>query len=696
VSLKALALCLAAVPAAAAQATHPFSVHDMLAMDRISDPQVSPDGTQVAFQVRVTDLERNRGVTSLWIVPVDGSQAPRAVTEGSDGAWGARWTADGKGLVYLAPQEGVVQVWRLDLESGASACLSAFPVDVSGIVVMPDGERLVLAMDVYPDLDPAGALAATAARDKQRAEDPVQARVYDELLFRHWDTWEDGKRSHVFVWRIGGGDPLDLMPGWEADGPTHPFGGMEEVAVSPEGDLVVFAAKKVGREAAWSTDVDLWAAPPDGSREVLCLTEANQAYDNQPAFSPDGRFLAWLAMDHPGYESDRQVVIVYERDTNRIRRVSDRLDRSPSSITWAPDSRTIYASAPDMGNTSIYLLDALGGKIQRLVHKGTNGSPAVAGRRVVYLHDDLRSPAELRTMALDGTDDRPLTQLNGEKVAAARMGEYEQFGFLGWQDDDVYGYVLKPADFREGVKYPVAFLIHGGPQGSFSDHFHYRWNPQAYAGAGYAAVFIDFHGSTGYGQAFTDSIREDWGGKPFVDLMKGLDVALAKYDFLDGSRVGALGASFGGYMINWIEGQTDRFKCLVNHDGNLDERMAYYDTEELWFPERDHGGTPWENPTGYMKHNPIEHVGSWTTPMLVIHGGKDYRVVDAQGMSTFTALQRRGIPSRFLYFPDENHWVLKPRNSILWHETVLDWLARWLGPEGATKPVPASSSGGPR
>jgi dipeptidyl aminopeptidase/acylaminoacyl peptidase len=277
------------------------------------------------------------------------------------------------------------------------------------------------------------------------------------------------------------------------------------------------------------------------------------------------------------------------------------------------------------------------------------------------------------------------------------MGDAEQFSFKGFNDETVHGYVVKPANFEAGKKYPVAFLIHGGPQGSFGNHFHYRWNPQTYAGAGYAAVMIDFHGSTGYGQAFTDAIRGDWGGKPLVDLQKGLEAAIAKYGWLDGTKVCALGASYGGYMINWIEGNwPDRFQCLVNHDGNLDERMAYYDTEELWFPEWEHGGTPWENPAGYAKHNPIDHIAKWKTPMLVIHGGRDYRVVDTQGMSTFTALQRKGIPSRFLYFPDENHWVLKPANSILWHETVLGWMDRWLKPPAGGTGRTGTASAVPR
>jgi dipeptidyl aminopeptidase/acylaminoacyl peptidase len=288
------------------------------------------------------------------------------------------------------------------------------------------------------------------------------------------------------------------------------------------------------------------------------------------------------------------------------------------------------------------------------------------------------SPRELYSVKLDGSDLRPVTSINSEKLAAARMGEPEQFTFKGWNDETVYGYIVRPVDFDPEKSYPVAFLIHGGPQGSFGNDFHYRWNPQAYTGAGYAAVMVDFHGSVGYGQAFTDSIGRDWGGKPLEDLQKGLAAALKKYPWMDGDRVCALGASFGGYMVNWIAGNwPDRFRCLVNHDGNLDERLAYYDTEELWFPEWDHGGTPWDNPEGFEKHNPVNFVKNWKTPMLVIHGAYDYRVVDTQGISTFTALQRRGIPSKFLYFPDENHWVLKPHNSILWHETVIGWLDRW-------------------
>jgi dipeptidyl aminopeptidase/acylaminoacyl peptidase len=308
-----------------------------------------------------------------------------------------------------------------------------------------------------------------------------------------------------------------------------------------------------------------------------------------------------------------------------------------------------------------------------------NSALAVAsGDRLVFLQDSLTSPAEVFTARADGSELRQLTRVNAERLAAARMSQPEEFWFAGAGGDQVHGWILKPVDFTPGRRYPLAFLIHGGPQGSWEDHFHYRWNPQAYAGAGYVTVTIDFHGSTGYGQAFTDAIRGDWGGKPYEDLMKGLDHVLATYDYVDPSRMGALGASYGGWMVNWIAGHTDRFKCLVSHDGEFNVESSYYSTEELWFPEWDLLGPPWEQKALYEKFSPSTYVTQWKTPMLVIHGAKDFRLVDTEGMSVFTALQRRGVPSKLLWFPDENHWVLKAKNSILWHDTVIGWLDQWL------------------
>ncbi len=677
-SSLALALLVLAGAAAAplrAQATarHPFTVDDMLAMERISDPQPSPDGKWVAFTLRTTDLAANRGRTDLWIAATDGSST-RRLTEHPDADSHPRWMPDGSAIAFLSSRGGSSQIWTIAPKGGEAKPLSSFPVDVGGFAIARDGKRFAVALEVYPD---AKTLEETAARDAARAKDPVKALAYDTLLFRHWDSWEDGKRSHVFAWEPGSETPpVDVMPGMDADCPTRPFGGSEDFTWFPGGTVVCLAAKPAGRDAAWSTNVDLWMAMGDASLPMESLTKENRALDGSPVFSPDGQTLAYLAMDRPGYESDKQTIVL-AKEEGAPRRLTEGWDRSAQGIEWSRDGKTIYTSATHLGNVGIFAIDVASGRVTPLATKGTNESPRVAGDRIVYLHDDLGSPAEIWSMKPDGSDAKPVTRVNADRVAGIEWGAWEQFSFPGWNGETVHGFVVKPAGHVEGRKAPVAFLIHGGPQGSFGDHFHYRWNPQAYAGAGFAAVFIDFHGSTGYGQAFTDSIRGDWGGKPYEDLMKGLDFALAKYPFLDGDRVVALGASFGGYMINWINGQTDRFKALVCHDGNLDERMAYFDTEELWFPEWDHVGTPWENPGGYAKHNPIDHVSKWKTPTLVIHGALDYRVVDTQGLSTFTALQRRGVPSRLLYFPDENHWVLKPHNSRRWHHEVLAWISRY-------------------
>jgi dipeptidyl aminopeptidase/acylaminoacyl peptidase len=433
-----------------------------------------------------------------------------------------------------------------------------------------------------------------------------------------------------------------------------------------------------GRDLAWTTNTDVFLVGADGKARARNLTAANKAYDFSPAFSPDGKTLALTAMARAGYEADRQRITLYDVASGKRRVLTEAWDRSPGGVTWSADGKTLYTSADDTGTHALFAVAVADGKVTTLVAGGTNAEPRVAGDRILFLRDTLTQPVEIFTIPSAGGAPAQVTHLNDARVAKITWGEYNQFKFKGAKGDTVYGYVVKPAGFVAGKKYPVAMLIHGGPQGSFGDHFHYRWNPQIYAGRGYGVVFIDFHGSTGYGQAFTDAINGDWGGAPYDDLMIGLDAALTKYPWLDRARQTALGASYGGYMINWIAGKSpDRFKALVCHDGNLDERLAYYDTEELWFPEWERGGPPWEQPEAYTKHNPIDLVGKWKTPMLVIHGGNDFRVVDTQGMSTFTALQRRGIPSRFLHFPDENHWVLKPQNSKLWHSEVLGWLDRY-------------------
>ena len=654
--------------------THPFTVRDLWAMDRIGEVQASPDGQWVVFDKKVIDLEENKGRSDLWLMRGDGTGL-RRLTSHPAGSSHARWAPDGTAIWFLSSRSGSMQVWRIPVDGGEAEQVTREPLDVGNLVVSPDGRHLAYTMDVFPDCTP----AETKERLDEQKKSKATGRVYERLFIRHWDTWKDGRRSHLFVSAAEGGQAVDVTRGMDVDVPSKPFGGAEEIAFAPDSRSVVFSARNAGREEAWSTHFDLYQAPADGCTTPRCLTEGNQAWITHPVFSPDGSTLAYLAMSRPGFESDRWRIVVRDWPDGQARVLTEGWDRSPLTIVWAPHGKTIFTVADHLGHRPLFAVDADAGTVRIVVGEGKVGAPVVAGERVVFGWCHHRSPAELHSVRPDGTDVRALTRANADRLAGVRLGEPEQFTFRGWNDEEVHAWVVKPVDFDPERKYPVAFLIHGGPQGSFGSDFHYRWNPQVYAGAGYAAVMVDFHGSTGYGQAFTDSISRDWGGKPLVDLQKGLDAALERCPWMDGDRVAALGASFGGYMINWIAGNwPDRFRCLVNHDGNLDERMAYYDTEELWFPEWDHGGTPWENPQGYAEHNPIDFVQNWKTPMLVIHGGRDYRVVDTQGISTFTALQRRGIPSKLLYFPDENHWVLKPSNSILWHDTVIAWLDQWL------------------
>ncbi len=655
--------------------THPFNVHDMLAMHRISDPQLSPDGTLIVFTLRKTDMEANKGRTDLWIVGSDG-KALRQLTTHKESDWSPRWSECGKYVWFLSSRSGSVQVWSIGIKGGEAVQKTDLPLDVSNLKVSPEGNCIAFTMEVFPEK---GCPECTKKKLHEIKNKKESGRIYETTFIRHWDTWEDGRRSHLFVMNSKDSKPVNLMKGMDADTPSKPFGGPEEITFTPDGKGLIFTAKDVGDKAPWSTNFDLFYVPIDGSQKPECLTRDNKAWDTQPVFSPDSKTLAYLAMSRPGYESDRYRIILRSWPEGETRVLTENWDRSPSSIRWSPDSKKIFATAANLGQRSLFVINAESAKVETIDRNGTIGSIIADNDRIIFAQDDLKSPVELYSVDVSGKNMKSITDINRENVAQARMGDYEQFTFKGWNDEEVYCYVVKPVDFDPSKKYPVAFLIHGGPQGSFGNHFHYRWNPQAYAGAGYAAVMVDFHGSVGYGQDFCDAIRGDWGGKPLIDLQKGLRAALDRYSWMDGDRVGALGASFGGFMINWIAGNwPDRFKCLVNHDGNLDERFAYYATEELWFPEWDHKGTPWENPEAYEKHNPVNYVENWKTPMLIIHGAYDFRVVETQGMAAFNALQRLGIPSKFLYFPDENHWVLKPHNSIQWHETVIGWLDKWL------------------
>lgn len=667
-------LVVASMLAASPVAKKPYTALDQVTLKRLSGLKVSPDGTKVVFSLRSTDLDANKGRTDLWLVNVDGSGLKQLTAhEGNESD--ASWSPDSRTVYFLAARSGSNQLWKLSLDGGEATQVTNFPVDVEAYGISRDGQTLVFAAEVYIDCE---TLECTA---KKLAEKPKStAQIYDGLFFRHWDTWKAGRRSHLFATKLAGGPIVNLQKKQNADAPTKPFGGSSDFTFSADGRSLVYVARDVGREEAWSTDLDLFTVPVDGSKAPVKLTTANRATDTNPVFSPDGKQLAYLAMSRPKFEADKLRVMVRDTASGKERSVVDSWDRSASSLAWSADGKTLFVTADDLGQHAVFAIDVATGELKKLFGNGSVSELGVAaGDKLVVAHDSLTSASDLYTLSTDGKGGLTrLTDVNADAWARIALGEPEQFNFKGWNNETVYGYVVKPVGFNAKKKYPLAFLIHGGPQGSFGNHWHYRWNPQTYAARGYVAVMIDFHGSTGYGQGFTDSISGDWGGKPLEDLQKGLAAAQEKFPFIDKNKQCALGASYGGFMINWIAGNwSEPWKCLVNHDGNLDERMAYFDTEELWFPEWEHGGTPWENPAGYSKHNPIDHVAKWKTPMLVVHGGKDYRVVDTQGMSTFTTLQRKGIPSKFVYFPDENHWVLKPHNSLVWHEQVLGWLDQW-------------------
>jgi len=700
IAASALALSLAAfavAPAASAEGRG-FTAKDMVQLERISDPRVSPDGRFVVYSVRTMDLPANKASMSLWIADLKARMAPRRLAVSDGGASGARWSPDGKAIYFVSGRTGGLdQVYRTDAAGETAVQVTKAPFDVGAFKIAPDGKTIVISQAVFPDCY---TLDCTKDRLAAKGAQKTTGVVYDKLFIRHWDQWNDGLQNHLYALKLdeaglATGDPVALMNGFNGDTPTKPFGGDEDFVITPDGKSVVFSAKLADREEAWSTNYDLWRAPIDGSAKPVNRTEANKAWDAQPTFAPPsksgGKKAAYLAMKRPGFEADRFAIIVRDYDAKNPDAYSEReltagWDRSAQSIAWSPDGKTIYTTAEDVGQTKLFAIDVKTGNVTALTGEGHVGGFSVGPQSIVYAQDNLKSPAQLYSLSTVKKGEAPikLTDNNAQALAGVAMGEAEQFSFPGWNGETVHGYLVKPANFDPSKKYPVAFLIHGGPQGSFGNLFHYRWNAQTYAGAGYAVVMIDFHGSTGYGQAFTDAISQHWGDRPLEDLQKGWAFATSKYSFLDKDRACALGGSYGGFMVNWIASQwKEPWKCLVNHDGIFDSRFMGYSTEELWFSEWENGGPPFKAGTTYSKFNPADHVDQWSVPTLVVQGGQDFRVPLEEGIGTFTALQRKGVPSKLLYFPNENHWVLKAQNSVQWHDEVQKWLDQWTKGEPA-------------
>jgi dipeptidyl aminopeptidase/acylaminoacyl peptidase len=686
--LAAAAAALAATPALA----RPMTATDMHMMHRLGAPDVSPDGKWAVFTISDTDLDKNKRNNTLYLLdltkPGAAPQPVQGAAKGHDAVFGPD-----DALWFLMTADGQDQLFRMPM-GGAPVAVSNFKGDIGGFKLAPSGDRVVVWADRdlrCADLNCAGL---------PEAPKTGSARVYDQLFIRHWDTWAaPGVRSRLFAFAITGGKlagaGVPVEGNLVGDTPSKPFGGGEELNFSPDGKTLYFALREAGRTEELSTNLDIFETPTDGSSPPRNLTDANDATDNLPAVSPDGRTLAYFAMARPTYEADRQVLMLRDLASGTVRPLTQSWDRSVGSIEWAKDGKSLLITAEDTLEQPVFRVDAKTGKVTRLTRDGHFGNVrALAGGGAIATMNSVMAPDDLFRLDKKGKVTQ-LTNVNRELLAQLDPVIFDKFSFAGANNDTVWGWTLRPT--RVTTKLPIAFLVHGGPQGTFSNSWSYRWNPRVFSGPGYAVVSVDFHGSQGYGQAFTDAINRNWGGWPLEDLQKGLAYAIAHDPQLDADRACAAGGSYGGYMMNWIEGQwPDRFKCIVQHDGVFDARAMAYETEELWFDEWEHGAHPYyEAPAEFEKWNPVNYVQNWKTPQLVITSENDFRIPYTQGIAAFTALQRRDIPSRLVVFPDENHWVLKPKNSIQWYDEVLGWMDRWIGngaPDSQPKP-PATQRG---
>jgi dipeptidyl aminopeptidase/acylaminoacyl peptidase len=670
--LRLLFLTLLTVPLVFAQQKRAITFDDLISFGRVSDPQVSPDGKTVAFVVTTYDKAENTGNSNIFLVQSDGGDV-RQLTNAKKINNTPRWMPDGKSTAFVSTRDGESQIWVISVTGGEATKVTSISTEVSGLVVSPDGKYFAFSSDVYPDLPND---KANHERNEQREKSKVKAKFLTTLPYRVWDTWKDDKRSHVFVVPTSGGEAKDITPG-DYDSPPIDIGGNVDFAFSPDSKEVCFV-RNTDPMVAISTNNDLFVVPASGG-EAKRITE-NKANDNQPLYSPSGKYIEYRAMARPGFEADRYRLMLYERASGKLVNLTEDFDRSPDDVVWSPDEKSLYFDADDQGNHSVYRVDVSTKKVQQLTNKMYVSDLEITsdGKTLVFADQSINHPAEIYRMDIDGKNLKQLSHVNDEKIARLEMNPLDEFWFTGGDGTKIHGLMVKPPFFDASKKYPMVYLIHGGPQGQWADAISYRWCAQMFAAPGYVVVMVNPHGSTGYGQKFTDEISGDWGGKVFDDLMRGVDTVVARYSFIDRDKLAAAGASYGGYMINWIEGHPNPFKCLVSHDGDFNTVSSYGTTEELWFPEWEFKGTPWTNPELYAKWSPSNFVKNFKTPMLIIHGQKDFRLDVSEGFQLFTALQRMKVPSKFLYFPDEGHWVLKPQNSELWYKTVLDWISQWL------------------
>jgi dipeptidyl aminopeptidase/acylaminoacyl peptidase len=667
-------LLLALVPALVLAQKRPFDPAALLQIQRISDPQLSPDGKTVAFEVSVPDLAQNKSQHSVWSVPLEGGSPSRL----ADRASRPRWSPDGKRIYYVSTVSDLSQIWSMNPDGTGIAPITRLSTEADGEIVSADGKYIVVTSRVYPDCTAATGKFDDACNKQHldaESQSKVKARLITGLLYRHWNEWEGDRRSHLLSISLADGKVTDLSPG-SREVPPFSLGGPDDYAISPDGAEVSFAMNTDEVPAA-GTNNDLFVVSIQGGTPHKIT--ANPGADNSPAYSPDGKYLAYRSQARAGYESDKWRLVVLDRATGKLNIPTDAIDRSVDSFTWSPDSKRLFFTAPDRGHQAIQFV-ALEGGVARVAVTGNNTLDDMQftadGKTIVFTRQSGDGPVEICKAMSSGGAAIALTHLNDNLLGQYQLTSLEDFWVTGAENTQVQSFLVKPPNFDPKQKYPVLLLVHGGPQGDWGQSWTYRWNAQAFAGAGYVVVMPNPRGSVGYGQKFTDDINQDWGGKPFDDLMAVTDY-VAKLPYVDADRMAAAGGSYGGYMIDWMLGHTNRFKCLITHDGVYDLREEAASTEELWFPMWEFGGMPWDNPETYDKWSPSHFVKEFLTPTLVIHGELDYRIPYSQALELYTALQVRKVPSELLLFPDEGHWVLKPQNSALWYKTFLDWVGNW-------------------
>ena len=657
----------------------PITFDDLRSMHRVASPTISPDGKWIAYSVATPDMDANRNASNIWIVPTGGGAAIQLTQSGKDSA--PAWSPDSKTLAFISSRDGNSQVYALSMEGGESHAVTRTAGGADLVKWSPDGTTIAFTSSVYVDCKDD---ACNSARDADKEKNKVKARVYEQLLYRHWTHWSEGKRSHLLVASAdGSGTPRDLTAGANYDVPPDERGGAEDINFSPDGKEICYTAV-ADKVEALSTNGELFVVPVSGGEAKKITT--NPGFDGNPVYSPDGNYIAYHAQLTAGNEADRWRVMRYDRHTEKIEDLTEKFDRSAEGLAWSPDSKTIYFTAENETLSPIYAVAASGGaEPKKIVAEGFNSGVSISheGKFMAFERTSLTMPAEVFVATGDGTNAQQVTHHNDALLAKLDMNAPETFWFEGAGGSRVQAMLIRPPNFKAATKYPLVVLLHGGPQTMWSNAWGYRWNAQVFSAAGYVTLMINRHGSTGYGQKFTDEITNDWGGQAYTDVMKGVDYALANNKFIDGSRMAAAGGSYGGFLADWIATHSARFKAIISHAGVYDQ-TSMYATEELWFAEHDMQGTPWSNPESYKKWSASTfagELGKYKTPTLVIAGENDFRVPYTQSLEFFNTLQREGVPSKLVIFPDEGHWVLKPQNSQFWYKTFLDWLAMYLKKE---------------